>query len=123
MEIEKGKANSSVANADDAKVPEHLWDQALSPEGGPWKHKSLPQLRSFVARWWKSHIRREFLSWLFQQYPTLRDALHRSTPGCPSWAQMKQLSRKARVDWNAGWECIPKCCDLTWWEWNGGLRP
>jgi len=66
------KRNLVSARADDAEIPEHIWDQALNPRGDPVVQSALYWLREFALRWWRSCLRREFLLWFFKKHPVLK---------------------------------------------------
>jgi hypothetical protein len=66
------KRNLVSARADDAEIPEHIWDQALNPRGDPVVQSALYWLREFALRWWRSCLRREFLLWFFKKHPDLK---------------------------------------------------
>ncbi len=106
--------NLSAAKADDAEVPEFLWDQALILEGEWDKRRALKHLRAFTLRWWQANIRRELLKWFFNEHPELRNALHQWTAESPPWHEKLKSAREAFLNWNAGRECISRCCNSTW---------
>jgi hypothetical protein len=74
-------------------------------DGDSKKLLALDVIRNFALRWWKKHTTRDFLRWLNQNYqPALRS----------SGEYIKD--RKAGVD------CLSRCANSSWWEWNLGTR-
>jgi hypothetical protein len=54
----------SAAKADDAEIPEYLWDQVLVPDQDPYHKRALTQFRT-LGRWWKRRTRKKFLMWFY----------------------------------------------------------
>jgi hypothetical protein len=98
--------NTKATKNDDAEVPVYLWNESIVADGVPRKLLALDVIRHFALRWWKKNTTRDFLRWLNQKYPL---ALR------PSGGYIKD--RKAGVD------CLSRCANSSWWEWNVGSRP
>jgi len=108
--------NRSATKSDDAVVPIHLWDSVLNPEERSEVVRALDVIRSWVLRWCKRRLCREFLGWFWSTYPAEKKG---------GWNLNGALSsnNEARQDWNAGRECVKRYSGSTWWEWNDGSRP
>jgi len=52
--------NARATKADDAAVPEHLWDRELTPTLDPRIINKIQCLRRFALRWWKYSLEHEF---------------------------------------------------------------
>lgn len=97
--------NAKAAKNDDAPIPEYLWDDAIVLDGDPTKISALTAIRTFALRWWKRHTTRDFIKWLSKI---------RHDPG-----QTEDLPRNLQ----AGCDCIRRCANSSWWDWDSGSRP
>jgi hypothetical protein len=98
--------NTKAAKNDDAEVPEYLWNEAIVSDGNVQKLFALTHLRTFALRWWKRHTTRDFLNWLSSRHPNIHSN-----------------DDEYQKDKSAGQDCIRRCAESTWWEWNAGSRP
>jgi hypothetical protein len=60
LHLETLDRNQKAVKADDAEVPEYLWDQLLVPSGNPEELGALGQLWRLALRWWKNKFGRVF---------------------------------------------------------------
>ncbi len=113
--------------ADDAEIPEYLWDQVLVPCLDPLRKRALTNFRDLGMRWWKSRIRKEFLTWFFNEHPGLKETLQVSKESYTQYIGVihgfLKRSKEASKNWTAGRDCVSRCCNSTWWEWSAGSRP
>jgi hypothetical protein len=109
---------AKATKADDAVVPEYLWDRQLSPTLDPILIKKLRYLRRFALRWWKLHLEKEFFQWFSLAYPDLNitDLIHKT---CNPSVWPAAVYR----DWEAGMDCLRRIHAAEWWEWTDGSRP
>jgi hypothetical protein len=99
---------SKAVKSDDARVPVELWDKIvwMRPHSitqlAMFRKKfvkcPLETLRSMCLTWWRSHVRKEGLNFL----------------------KSKPVANKEEHE--AVWDCITRCCQADFWEWNGGSR-
>jgi hypothetical protein len=117
-----------ATKADDAQVPEYLWDNQLVPCGDPIKIDKLKLLRNFALRWSKNHLRRDFLRWFFLKYEEVSKRLKARQEG-PYVVWIMELhtflasNKEGRLDWEAGRDCVARFSESPWWEWGSGSRP
>jgi hypothetical protein len=97
--------NDKAVKNDDAPVPEYLWDDVIVPDRNVKCIAALSVIRLFALRWWRKHITKEFLTWL--------NAKHNGAT----------KSTEYKDDVLAGRDCIERCSNATWWEWDAGSRP
>jgi hypothetical protein len=116
QEEAEAKRMQAATKVDDAEVPVTLWDQRILPnmlqaERGP----ILNVIRNFCLQWWERNVLRDFLA-LFQR-----------TPDCLVAHQFKlrQVWRnlEAQQDLECGRDCVKRCANSTWWDWDAGSRP
>jgi len=116
-----------AARADDAEVPQYLWDRNISPNLEPRVIHALGFLREFALRWWKLHNLRDFLNWFCDTYRLGRAGGQLRQLRAPEWylklQRLLKANPEALKDWIAGRDCINRCCHATWWEWTEGSRP
>ena len=104
----EAKRNLKATKADDAPVPEYLWNHEIVHPDSP--HYSivlaaLSRLRNLLLRRWKWNLLREFMTWFRQRHGSAADAP----------AALRDLS--------AGRDCIFRAWNSTWWAWTDGSRP
>ena len=120
------KRKLKAVKSDDAAVPEYLWNLVLVPDGEVTVIRSLDALRSFILRWLKRRLTREFWGWFQTKYPRFMRSLC-AAKGYPSWRgrllDYLSKSREASLDWEAGAECVERYANSDWWEWSDGSRP
>ncbi len=104
-EMDSKQRNAKAAKNDDAPVPEYLWDLAIVPDGNIVKIKSPGAIRSFALRWWKKHVTKDFFRWF-----NLRHA-----------GEMRDMEYVR--DTAASRDCLSRCSNSSWWEWDNGSRP
>jgi hypothetical protein len=79
----------------------------------------MMQLRRRVLGWWKNYVRKDFLQWFKRKYPSLVSPL-RDQP----FQIIRIIKHKEAVkDWTAARECVSRCANASWWEWDKGSRP
>jgi hypothetical protein len=119
--------NKRAVKADDAAIPEYLWNDILVPDEKVTGVRALGILRSFVLRWWRCNIRKEFVRWFFTKYKMINNSLKQCTKTFQLWNSRFRVLLKstpeALKDWTAGRDCIARCCNSTWWDWLDGSRP
>ncbi len=131
VQVETSRAdndsNQNAVRADDAEIPEYLWNQILAPSGRQVEVNALGQLRRLALCWWKSNARKSFFKWFFNTYPRLKQKLGMCGDSYAKWNDCLRVYLRtvveARKDWVAGQDCLEWCCNSTWWEWNDGSRP
>ncbi len=111
------KRMQAATKSDDAEVPVHLWDHRILPQlEHPGRNPILNTIRVFCLRWWRRNVLREFLAWYKATHPTVlrkgRIDVRRSLK-----------NQKAKHDLDCGRDCIWRCADSSWWEWDVGSRP
>jgi hypothetical protein len=117
-----------AAEADDAQVPEYLWDDQLAPCGNSNRIRQLGVLRETVLRWVKRRLTREFLLWFFDRYPGAKgNGQFGEGKDYVTWVQtlhsLLSITKESRLDWDAGRECVARFANSTWSEWPAGSRP
>jgi hypothetical protein len=117
-----------ATKSDDAAVPEYLWNNVLVPSGDMAMIEKLSVLRKFALRWVKRRMTRGFLFWFFGRRSDFGDQVRNIRFGDytrrASYLQEYLGSHKeARLDWEAGHECIARFANSTWWKWTEGSRP
>jgi hypothetical protein len=104
-EIAREKRERKATKADDAEIPEYLWEEHLLDDSPPpWVVKertklrrAIGMLRAWMLRWWKNNVTSSFLWWVRQKYPQLK------TIGDESLAQVRcEGTRYQWVDAVAG---------------------
>jgi hypothetical protein len=99
----------------------------IVPDLNANKIKTLNIIRTFALRWWKRHTRREFTHCFFGEHKLQRPprTLDLTTLHRWDWQFRKGLmdSKEGTADWKAGRDCIARCSNATWWEWQEGSRP
>lgn len=63
-----------AVKADDAAVPEYLWDLVLVPDGDEHLIKQLNVLRNWVLCWLKRKFTREFSRWFIEKYKKFQNS-------------------------------------------------
>lgn len=112
------KRNLGATKADDAEIPFQLWyDRILSPHSSitlEQKTTPLNNVRTFALWWWQRRIMKEFLTWFKSKYPIFSQRL-----------EVREILwyKRAWKDWQAGQDCIRRCANSSWWEWDLGSRP
>jgi hypothetical protein len=111
------KRMQAATKSDDAEIPIHLWDCRILPhllqsQRGP----ILKPIRSFVLRCWRKRTMKDFLQWFRLKYPLCYS---------PSGFNVKRIWKgmESQQDWVAGRDCIARCADSSWWEWDSGFHP
>jgi hypothetical protein len=117
-----------ATKSDDAAVPEYLWSNVLVPSGDMAMIEKLPVLRKFALRWVKRRMTKGFLSWFFGRRSDFGDQVRNIRYGdYTRWASYLQeylgSHKEARLDWEAGHECMTRFANFTWWKWTEGSRP
>jgi hypothetical protein len=112
-----GDHNAKATKADDAEVPEYLWNRVLTPTLDPAIVRALRTLRNFALRWWKLALEQEFMSWFSSSYPDacLSDYIYNTRPTTGDANSLR--------DWKAGMDCLRRSRNSGWWEWSDGSRP
>jgi hypothetical protein len=109
-----------ATKADDAKVPEYLWnDRIHSCMDSTIQNNALHTIRLFALWWLRRKVQREFLPWFKHRYPIL--IMHDINQPVKIKSILKD--KEESKDWLVGRECIEKCSDSSWWEWDRGSRP
>jgi hypothetical protein len=102
--------NKRAVKSDDAEVPEYLWNQILVPDGDVAKLQALSQFRCFALRWWKRHLKREFVVWFCREHKLKRAPRSSRMDLLVIWEiELRSLlrrSKEANKDWVAGLECV-----------------
>jgi len=124
----EGERKWKATKADDAQVPEYLWDMQLVPCGDPHKIEKVSILRNFALRWVKRHTTRSFLSWFFGKHVgATRWCRHERGVSYIEWStalhDYLNSHKEGRLNWEAGGECVARFADSSWWEWGSGSRP
>jgi hypothetical protein len=78
-DVPQQKKGQKATKADDAAVPEHIWEKHLLNDGPtPWVikdvnklRKAMNLLRQRMLRWWKRKVTTLFFDWSHQRYPEL----------------------------------------------------
>jgi hypothetical protein len=132
-----------ATKADDAEVPVHLWNNRIRfastiQETPEEKLNKLNSLRNMALRWWKRKVQRDFIKWFKTKYLHL---LHEAqqctvtilsntfdpllTRTVPYYINVSRIlnNKKAKVEWMAGRDCVERCAEASWWEWDSGSRP
>jgi hypothetical protein len=109
--------NAKATKADDAAIPEYLWDRELTPSLNPVVITSLQCLRRFALRWWKASLEREFFIWFERTYTNeaVSDYVYNTS--------RSNNNADAARDWKAGMDCLRRSRRSEWWEWSDGSRP
>jgi hypothetical protein len=119
--------NQKAVKADDADIPEYLWDKLLVPSGNLEAVRALGHLTRLALRWWKNHVRKSFMRWCFSKHSALWRKLAALSQSYENWSVCLPAflctSFEAKNDWIAGRDCIGRCCNSSWWEWTDGSRP
>jgi hypothetical protein len=116
MEAEH-KLLQGATKADDAAIPMQLWDERILPAlPQQQRSKILVPIRNLALRWWRRSVLRDFLRWFKAEHKKLHKA---------GSIQVQLILRNgsAKLDWEAGRDCIRRCAEASWWEWDAGSRP
>jgi hypothetical protein len=87
-EIAREKRERKATKADDAKVPEFLWEEHMLQDcPTPWVVEESTRLRQAMVllhtrmlNWWKRRVARSFLAWVKREYPELAEVNVAHTP-------------------------------------------
>ncbi len=112
--------NKLASKADDALVPEHLWDVTLVPDLNSKGRRAITYFRALALRCWKCHVRKDFISWFLQKHKTLqrnRETVLTFDSWNSKFRSHLQVNPEARKDWVGGRDCVGRCCNASWWEW------
>jgi len=118
-----------AAKADDAEVPEFLWNRQLVPEEETGAVAKLTVLRSFTLRWCKRNLCRDFIRWFLSEYNLTHSLRGYGSRSLSYQAWIAPLltvltsDRESGKNWVAGRECVSRYCNSSWWEWTEGSRP
>ncbi len=120
MSMEAARKQKAT-KADDADVPEYLWDAVLVPDGGQLKVSKLGALRTFGLRGAKRNLLRCFIKWFYGRYPHVvkwkRQNAHLAVTGwIKGFINVLKKSKEAWRDWTAGRDCIHRFSESSWWE-------
>lgn len=113
------KRIQKATKSDDAEIPEHLWNDRITVHGLESSNHSMKRaldcIRGGVLRWWRRRTLQDFLRWFKQKYGHL----------IKSSLEASQVLRhkQASIDWIAGRDCIGRCSNTSWWDWDTGSRP
>lgn len=109
--------NAKATKADDAAVPEYLWDRNLTPVLDLTITKALIVLRGFTLCWWTCYIEAEIFVW-FRKQP-LKAEISKFLYNDDSCKQQP----RTLCDWLAGMDCLNCSRHSEWWDWADGSRP
>ena len=128
VELKEGNRKLQATKADDAEIPEYLWNSVLVPDGDLVKINKLSVLRNFALRWVKRELLRSFLRWFHGRYPHVSKWKQRSLHLEYSvWrrelAGVILKVKESAQDWAAGRDCIHRFAESSWWDWPAGSRP
>jgi hypothetical protein len=78
-EIARGKRERKATKANDAKVPEFLWEEHLLQDcptpwvvaERTWLRQAIVLLCTRMLKWWKRRVARSFLAWIKRENPEL----------------------------------------------------
>lgn len=109
--------NATATKADDAVIPEYLWDQVITPQLDPNIVSALRVMCKLALRWWNVHLEVEFFQWFTRTYPDV----------CISSfiynIRSQNNNTQALRDWIAGMDCLRRSRGSSWWEWLEESRP
>ena len=106
----------SATKADDAAMTLYLWNErvtglTLNVEIA----NPLDVTGKFALWWWLRSVLKVFFLRFQTKYKILSPRTLR--------VNMILTHKKACKDWEAGRECIQKCANVSWWEWDAGSQP
>ena len=73
-------------------------------------------IRALALRWWKRNTLRSFLKWYQHEHGAYHSVNSFNVVGI-------LRDHGARVDWEAGRDCIKRHALATWWDWDLRSRP
>ncbi len=77
----------------------------IVPDRDVKKTAALTLLSVFALCWWKRHVTKDFFRWLKLRYGP------------------NTFDEEFAKDVAAGRDCIARCSNSSWWEWDSGSRP
>jgi len=101
----------SATKADDAIVPIHFWNSQVLLSPASARDHLLTCLRKVALQWWVRRTTRCFLQWFRKEHAS----------SLSFGVILADPSQKR--DWEAGRDCIRRCTQASWWDWDGGLHP
>jgi hypothetical protein len=109
--------NAKSTKADDAAIPEYLWNRRITPTLDPLVIAKLDVIRRFALRWRNRNLEHGFFLWFKAAHPSedLLDFVYK--------VNRKRKHPQAERDWDAGMDCLRRSRRSTWWEWSDGSRP
>jgi hypothetical protein len=145
-DIARDKREQKVCKADDAAVPEYLWEEHLlnGLEEQQWDESRLKKirvlsnwLRSKMLRWWKRNVTVSYVKWAAEKYE-LKDTTFPIdwvgwSGACYSWTGAEGRGHyrswwKRRLlithqDFVPACDAIQRAAKTSWWGWDAGSRP
>jgi len=117
VKAESWDRNAKATKADDAAIPEYLWNRRITPTLDPLVIAKLDVIRRFALRWWNRNLEHGFFLWFKAAHPSedLLDFVYK--------VNRKRKHPQAERDWDASMDCLRRSRRSTWWEWSDGSRP
>ncbi len=118
-----------ATKSDDASVPVGLWNDRVPSDQPTRRNQLLDFLRRITLCWYRKKKHRQgFLLWFKAQYSFLFIKPTSYYINSHQYKITLKVSRilhhpMARRDWLAGQECVERCSNTSWWEWDLGSRP
>lgn len=127
MTESSNKPEVKGAKSDDAEVPAHLWDRQIFPVDYNSCQLMLGALQWFALAWWRRRVKNEFLNWFKQSFQHLssKSWSFELGPKCIVFnLKVKDINKDllGSSNWIAGRECVQRCANATWWDWDDSSR-
>jgi hypothetical protein len=131
--VPEAKRFAIATKADDAEVPEHLWDlRAVRVDGtlNTQEGNALTLLTKVLLQRWRRITTRSFLVYLNLEKVT--HGIVKRDKGKYGWSTSGKYTystwwhgspRAGNQDMEIGRDCVRRICDSSWWNWDGGSTP
>lgn len=141
--VDSEDRTAKATKADDAEVPEYLWDdrllQVLNCEKTDARLKAMGIFRCMLLRWWKRRVTKSYTDWSVGRRVQAKNHVkaHRlvtleKEKGVYTWtakgrkqykSARNQVRTEERKSNDAARDTIRRSSNSTWWEWTVGSTP
>jgi hypothetical protein len=152
-DVSRQQQERKAVKADDAAVPEYLWEEHLmtGSEVNDWNSKSIDNLRrvsswlrEHMLRWWKRRVVSSYVSWMKSKYEiedgTADPPIVSYQSGNISYKHgLYSWTKDGRAQYKTWWtdrlvktyvdvvppasDAIARAANTSWWNWDNGSTP